>query len=167
MEMADDFSNSGTEVIKMTCKLGQAKAKEGDQGLLSNSNVAKQKFKELRKLTQKEEKPKESGKAIQFIEENNDAKAKLIEELKKEAHRAVKKVMTAKGINEEDELSNNNDLKDPTSISKGSKNKPGFTKPAIPTQSSSHIQAQFINPISTGKPSSSTSSQFRLTISFY
>ena len=165
--MVDSSSNSGTEVIKMTCKLEQAKAREGDQGLLSNSDVAKQKFKELRKFMQKKEKLKKSGKAIQFIKENNDARAKLIEKLKEEACRTIKEVMTAKGTDEEDKLNNNDDLKDPAPTSKGSKNKPGFTKSAVSTQSSSYIQAQFTNSTFTGKPSSSTSSWFRLTILFY
>ena len=135
--------------------------------MLPNSDVAKQKSKELRKLTQKEGKPKESDKAIQFIEKNNNARAKLIEKLKEKAHRAVKEIMAVKGTDEKDELSNNNDLKDPTSISKSSKNKPEFIKFAVPMQSSSHIQAQFTNSTSIGKPLPFTSSQSRLTILSY
>ena len=75
--------------------------------------------------------------------------------------------MTAKGINEENELNNDNDLKDSASTSKDLKNKSEFTKPAIPTQSFLHIQAQFINLTSTGKLLPSTSSQSRLTILSY
>ena len=51
IKMVNSSSDSGTEVIKMTCKLKQAKAKKNDQGLLSNSDVVKQKSKKLRKLT--------------------------------------------------------------------------------------------------------------------
>ena len=141
MKMADDFNNSEIKVIKMICKLKQAKARKDDWGLFLNSDVVKQKFKELRKLIQKKRKPKESGKAIQSIKENNDAKTKLIKKLKKEAHRVIKKVMTIKSINKEDKLNNNNDLKNSAPTSKNSKNKLGFTKPVIPTQSFSHIQA--------------------------
>ena len=70
---------------------------------------------------------------IQFIEENDDTKAKLIKKLKKETCRAVKEIMTVKDINEEDKLSNDDDLKNPASTSKGSKNKLKFTKSVIST----------------------------------
>ena len=50
MKMADDFNDSETEIIKIICKLEQAKARKGDWELFSNSDVAKQKFKEFRKL---------------------------------------------------------------------------------------------------------------------
>ena len=167
IKMANGFSNSGTEVVKMTHKLGQAKAKKGDQGLLLNSDVVKQKSKELRKLIQKKKKLKELNKAIQSIKENNDAKTKLIEKLKKKVCKAIKEIITAKSINKENELSNNDDLKNSVFTSKNSKNKSEFTKSAVSTQSSSHIQAQFINSISIGKPSPSTSSQSRLIILSY
>ena len=140
MEMIDDSSNSGTEVVKITHKLEWIKARENDQGLLPNSDVIKQKSKELRKLTQKKEKPKESGKVIQFIEENNDARAKLIEELKEEACRAIKEIIAAKGTDGENKLNDDDDLKDSTSISKGSKNKLKFIKSAVLMWSSSCIQ---------------------------
>ena len=129
--------------------------------------MVKQKSKELRKFTQKKKKLKRSDKVIQSIEENNDAKAKLIEKLKEKAHRTVKEIIATKSINKENKLNDNNDLKDLIFISKSSKNKPGFTKSAISMQSSSCIQAQFINLISTGKLLPFTSSWFRLTIPFY
>ena len=144
MEIMNGFNDSGTEVIKIICKLGWAKAREGDWGLLPNLDVAKQKFKELRKLTQKDGKPKGS-----------------------EARRAVKEVMAAKGTDGEDELSDDDDLKDPAPTSKGSKNRPGFIKSAIPMWFSSHIQAQFTNLISIGKLLPFTPSQSRLTILSY
>ena len=81
---------------------------------------------------QKKEKLKKSSKVIQFIEENDDAKTKLIEKLKKKACRAVKEIIITKDINEKNKLSDNDDLKDPISISKGSKNKLKFTKSAVP-----------------------------------
>ena len=80
---------------------------------------------------QKKKKLKKSDKMIQFIEENDDAKTKLIEKLKKEACRTVKKVITVKGTDEENKLNNDDDLKDPTSTSKDSKNKLRFTKSVI------------------------------------
>ena len=104
---------------------------------------------------------------IQFIEENNDAKTKLIEKLKEEICRIIKEIMTTKDTNEENELSNNNDLKDSISILKDSKNKLRFTKSAVSMQSFLCIQAQFINLIFTEKLLSSTSFQFRLIILFY
>ena len=132
IKMADSSNDSETEVVKMICKLRQIKAKEGDWGLLPNSDMAKQKFKELRKLIQKKGKFKKSGKMIQFIEENNDAKTKLIEKLKKEACRVIKEIIAIKGTDREDELSDDDDLKD---------NKLGFTKSAVSIWSSLCIQA--------------------------
>ena len=88
---------------------------------------------------QKKGKSKKLNKIIQFIKEGNDTRTKLIKELKEEAHRAVKEIMTAKSTDRENKLSNNNNSKNPASTSKSSKGKPEFTRPAIPTQSSSHI----------------------------
>ena len=95
--------------------------------------MIKQKFKELRKLTQKKKKLKKSDKAIQFIEENDDVKAKLIEELKKETCRIIKEIMAVKSTDKENELSNNNNLKNSVSTSKSLKNKSEFTKSAVST----------------------------------
>ena len=67
---------------------------------------------------------------IQFIEENN-AKTKLVEKLKKKICRVVKKVIAAKSIDEENKLSNNNNLKNLISTSKNLKNKLKFTKFAV------------------------------------
>ena len=75
--------------------------------------------------------------------------------------------MTVKSIDEEDELNNDNNLKNPAFTSKNSKGKPEFTKLAVLTQSSLYIQAQFINSTFTVEPSSSTPFQFKLSISFY
>ena len=132
MKITDDFSNSRTKIIKMICKLEQIKVKEDDWKLLSNSDVAKQKFKKLRKFMQKKGKLKESSKMIQFIEENNNTRTKLIEKLKEKACRTVKEIMTAKSINKENELNDDDDLKNPTSILKSLKNKLEFTKLAVP-----------------------------------
>ena len=139
MKMVNSFNDSGTEVVKMIYKLKWVKVRKGDWELFSNSDVAKQKFKELRKFIQKEGKFKRSDKVIQFIEENDDTKTKLIKKLKKEACRAVKKIIAVKDINEENELNNNNDLKDSASTSKGLKNKLGFIKSAVSMQSFLHI----------------------------
>ena len=72
-----------------------------------------------------------------------------------------------KSIDREDELNNNDNLKNSAPTLKDSKGKPKFTKSVISTWFSLHIQAQFNNLTSTVKPSSSTSSQSRLSISFY
>ena len=75
--------------------------------------------------------------------------------------------MTAKGTDEEDKLNNDDNLKNSTSTSKSWKSKSEFTNPAISIQFSSYIQTQLTNSISIVKLSSSTSSQFKLNISFY
>ena len=116
-----------------------AKVRKDDWGLLLNSDVAKQKFKELRKFMQKKGKLKKLDKMIQFIKKNDDARVKLIKKLKEEACRAVKEIMTAKSTDKENKLSNDNDLKNLTSASKGSKNKLRFTKSVISTWSFSCI----------------------------
>ena len=95
--------------------------------------MIKQKFKELKKFVQKKRKSKELNKMIQFIKENNNTRAKLIEKLKKEICRAVKEIMITKGINEENKLNNDDNLKNPTSTSKNLKNKLKFTKSAVST----------------------------------
>ena len=139
MKIADSSSDLETEIVKMTCKLKWIKVRENDWELLSNLNVVKQKFKELRKIIQKKKKLKKLNKVIKFIKENNDAKAKLIEKLKKEAHRAIKKVIMIKGTDEENELNDDDDLKDSASTSKSLKNKLRFTKFVVSIQSSLHI----------------------------
>ena len=93
--------------------------------------MTKQKSKELRKFMQKKRKLKRSNKAIQFIEENDDAKAKLIKKLKKEVCKAVKKIMITKSTDEENKLSNDDNLKDSAFTSKSSKNKLKFIKFAV------------------------------------
>ena len=85
---------------------------------------------------QKKRKLKRLNKVIQFIEESNNTKAKLIKKLKKKVCRAVKKIMVAKGTDEENKLNNNDNLKNSASISKNSKSKLEFTKFVISTQSS-------------------------------
>ena len=71
---------------------------------------------------------------IQFVKDNNDIKVKLIKKLKEKACRAVKKVMMAKGTDREDELNNDDNLKNLTPTSKDSKDKLRFTKSVILTQ---------------------------------
>ena len=80
---------------------------------------------------QKKEKPKELNKAIQFIKENNDAKAKLIKKLKKEVCRAVKEIIMTKDTDEENELNDDNNLKNSASILKSLKNKLRFIKSVV------------------------------------
>ena len=68
---------------------------------------------------------------IQSVKEGNNIKAKLIKKLKEETCRIVKEIITAKGTDEEDKLSNNDNLKNPAPISKGSKSKLRFIKSAV------------------------------------
>ena len=133
MKMRNDFNDSETEVIKMICKLKQIKVREDDQKLLLNSDVIRKKFNELKKLVQKKEKSKKSNKVIQSVKEGNNMRAKLIKKLKEEACRAVKKIIAAKSTDREDKLSDDDNLKNPASTSKGLKNRSEFTRFAIST----------------------------------
>ena len=151
----------------MICKLEWAKARESDQELLPNSDAAREKSNKLKKPVQKKGRFKRLNKMIQSVKENNNTRAKLIRELKEEAHRTVKEIMTAKSTDRENKLNDDDNLKNPTPILKGSKGKPEFTRPAISTQSSLCIQTQFTNLTSTVKPSPSTPSHSRLSIPFY
>ena len=55
----------------------------------------------------------------------------MIKKLKEEICRAVKKIIMTKDTDEENELSNDDDLKNPAPTSKDSKDKLKFTKSAI------------------------------------
>ena len=87
--------------------------------------------------------------------------------MKEKVCRAVKKIITAKDIDEENKLNDDDNLKNSALTSKDSKGKLEFTKPIILTWFSSHIQAQLINSTFTVELSPSTSSWFRLSILFY
>ena len=77
---------------------------------------------------------------IQFIKENNNIKAKLIKKLKKKTCRTVKKIIIKKDTDEENKLSDNNNLKNPTFTLKDLKGKLKFTKFTVSTQSFLCIQ---------------------------
>ena len=75
--------------------------------------------------------------------------------------------MTVKSTDEENDLNNNDNLKNSISTSKNLKSKLGFIKSVISTWFSLCIQTQFINLTFTVKLSLSTLFQSRLNILFY